>query len=208
MPSVRMIRKEHIVFTTIDVMNEQGVQAVSTREIAKREGVSESAIFKHFPKKSDLIIAVLNFFSQYDQDIFESSRIKNESSIQAIRYIIETYATYYQNYPAITAISQAFDEMRNNPYLEEKVQSIVNSRLDTLSALIKEAQEAHEIHSDLDSEMLADIIMGTFNSICFKWRMVNYSFSLKDKSLDAIDLILRHFTNAHGGEKNDKSVNS
>jgi len=187
-----ILRKEHIVITTIDVMNEQGVQAVSTKEIAKREGVSEGAIFKYFPKKADLIIAVLNYFSQYDQDIFDSSK-QNQSPKQGIRYIVETYATYYQNYPEITVISQAFDEMRYNPYLEQKVKNILNSRFDILKILVKEAQETNEICKDIDSDTLADVIMGSFNAICFKWRLSNYSFSLKDKCLLAIDMILKAF---------------
>ena len=194
-----IMRKEHIILTTIVVMNEQGVQAVSTKEIAKREGISESAIFKHYPKKADLIIAVLNYYSQYDQDIFESSRLKDLSSKQGIKYIIDKYATYYQSYPEITVVTQAFDEMRYNPYLEEKVRDIINSRLNILRVLIEEAQAENEIGDDLDSEILADIIMGSINSICLKWRMSNYTFSLKDKCLIAIDMILNNFTKRDGG---------
>ncbi len=194
MAAAIILRKEHILFTTIDVMNEQGVLSFSTREIAKREGVSEGTIFKHFAKKSDLIMAVLNYYSQYDESIFESCRLKNQSPIEGIRYILEIYATYYQSYPAITVITQAFDEMKINTALEEKVRTIMQSRHGFIKGLIDEAREANEMSRDLDSEALADIIMSSFNGICLKWRMANYDFSLKENILQTVDLLLKQFT--------------
>lgn len=188
-----ILRKDHIIFTTIEVMNEQGVQAVSTREIAKREGVSEGAIFKHFPKKSDLILAVLDYFSQYDQEIFQSSTLRNQSPREAIRYIVEIYATYYHNYPEITVIGQSFDEISKNPDLKDCIDKIRKNRINHLITLIDEAKKEKEISENFDSETLADIIMGSFNEICLKWRLDQYNFSLKDRCIHAINMILSVF---------------
>lgn len=186
-------RRESIVFTTIDVMNEYGVQALSTREVARREGISEGAIFKHFPKKKDLIMAVLEYFSKYDEDIFNSIKTKNLESKEAIFYFVEIYTTYYQNYPAITSIAQALDEMRYNPELEEIVKSILNNRLEFLTKIIEQGQCNGDIKKDVDKVTLADIIIGTLQGICLRWRVANYEFSLKKNSLQATQMILEAF---------------
>lgn len=186
-------RKESIVFTTIDVMNEYGVHALSTREVAKREGVSESAIFKHFPRKKDLIIAVLDYFSKYDKDIFDSINLKNFQTKDALIYFVEVYTTYYQNYPAITSITQALDEMRYNPDLEDKVKSILNDRLEFMTKLIEQGQLNGDIKKETDKVTLADIIFGTLQGICLRWRMANYQFSLKENSLQATQMIIEAF---------------
>lgn len=185
-----MHRKESIVLTTIDLMNEFGVQALSTREVARREGITEGAVFKHYPKKTDLLIAVLDYYTKYDQDIMDSIRLKKLDPKEAIIYFIEIFSTYYQSYPAITSINQALDEMRYKPELENKVKLIFNNRLEFITSLIEEGQKKGDISIDLDKTILADIIMGAFHEICLRWRLNDYDFSLKDRCLNAIKIIL------------------
>lgn len=186
-------RKERIVLTTIDVMNEYGIHSVSTREIAIREGITEAAIFKHFPKKKDLYLAVLEYFSKYDNDIYESILLKQLSPRDAIMYYEDLYTTYYENYPAITVITQALDEMRYNLELTEKVQEIINRRIQFLKEFILKAQINEDISKELDADILVDIFMGTINAICLNWRITDYSFSLKEKSNQAIIILLNAF---------------
>ena len=69
-------RKILLIITTIDIIDELGIQGLSTREIAKRQGVSEATIFRHYKNKNELLLAVLDYFSQFDEDIFQSTRIK------------------------------------------------------------------------------------------------------------------------------------
>lgn len=184
-------RKESIVITTIDVMNEFGVQALSTREVARREGVSESAIFKHYPKKSDLIYAVLETYSNGEQEIFDSIVKKDLEVKQAIVSFIENYTTYFQNYPAITSITQGLDEMSYHPAYKEKVKLILKNRHNFMTKLIDKGQKDGEIKYDSDKVALAEAIMGTLNGICLNWRIGNYDFSLKEHSLSAVQIILK-----------------
>ncbi len=121
-------RKDRIILTTIDIMNEFGIHSVSTKEIARREGITEAAIFKHYPKKNDLYIAVLNYFSKYDNDIYQTVKLKQLNPIDAIIYYVDLYSSYFQSYPALTAISHSLDELRYNTALDEKVKEIINCR--------------------------------------------------------------------------------
>ncbi|PKM49558.1 MAG: TetR/AcrR family transcriptional regulator [Firmicutes bacterium HGW-Firmicutes-7] len=197
-------RKESIVFTTIDVMNEYGVQALSTREVARREGITEGAIFKHFPRKKDLLIAVLDYFTKCDEEIFNEIIENKLMSKDAIICFVDIYTTYYQNYPAITSIAQALDEMRCNPELEDKVKNILNNRLEFMIVLIEQGQVNGYISKDTDKVTLADIIIGTLQGICLRWRFENYQFSLKANSLQATQMIIDALydkSNQRSGEK-------
>ena len=44
-------KRESIVLNAIDLIHEFGIHLVSTKEIAKRLGISESTVFKYFPKE-------------------------------------------------------------------------------------------------------------------------------------------------------------
>ena len=186
-------RKERIILDTIEAIDRYGIQAVSTREIAKKQGVSERIIFKHFPKKSDLILAVLDYFSQYDSAIVETAHSKKMRPREAITYFIDSYSVYYENYPAITAITQSYDILRCDPEFKDKIKAIFNNRVEFILEQIKEAQKSGGLPEQLDSEALTAVIMGSFNAICLKWRMEECSFPLRERNAAAINMVLDSF---------------
>lgn len=188
-------RKESIILTTIEVIDEFGFHGLSTREVAKRVGISEPAIFKHFKTKSDLILAVLDHFSQYDLDIIESIRTKKLKPVEAIVSFIDTYATYYENYPAITALTQYYDILRSDPKLSEKITSIHLTRKDFIYQMILLAQKEGELSTEVDGENLTVIITGLIREWCLNWRISNYKFSLRERMLTTIKMVLEGFKN-------------
>ncbi len=185
--------KEKLILTTIDVINELGIQGFSTKEVTRRMGVSSGTLFKHFETKNDLLVAVLNYYSQYDNDIIESVKLKKLSPKDAIIYYIDRYAEYYENYPAITAIMQSYDILTCDPNLEGYIKLIAFNRSDFLKTMVESAQKKGEIRTDIKSEILADIIGGLHREICLKWRLNKYSFSLRDKTIETLRAVLEVF---------------
>lgn len=187
------LRKENILLNAIDVINESGFQALSTKEVAKRSGVSEATIFKYYPRKKHLINAVLEHYSQYDSDIFHSALNREGYKREAIIFYIDSYAIYYENYPAITVVAQAYDLLRTIPGLESKVDEIVTGRRAVMKRLIERAQEAGELSKEADGERLAEILLSTFRGICLKWRMGGFRFSFRDECLKTANMLLDAF---------------
>lgn len=193
MDDLMAFRKETILLNTIDVVNESGFQALSTKEIAKRSGVSEATIFKYYPRKNHLINAVLEHYSQYDSDIFYAALNRSGSPREAIIFFIDSYATYYQNYQAITAVLQAYDTLRIIPGLESKVEEIVTGRLVVMKRLIERAKDAGELGKDVDSGRLAEVLISALRGICLKWRMSGFGFSFRDECLGTANMLLDAF---------------
>lgn len=182
--------KESLVLSTIEVINEQGLQGLTTREVAKKQGISESTIFKHYKSKNELIIAVLEYFSKFDQAIIDSLDLKNLKPLEAITYFIDAYVTYYENYPAITAISLSFEGLSREAELGAVIYRIYTQRFNTIKSLIKEAIHQNEISQDLNPENVADLIIGLEREIILRWRFENFNFPLKDQALTALKMLL------------------
>jgi AcrR family transcriptional regulator len=191
-------RKIKLVITTIDIIDELGIQGLSTREIAKREGVSEATLFRHYKSKNELLIAVLEFFSQFDVDIYQTTRLKQLEPKESIRFFINAYAEYYENYPAITTILELFDILRRETELADTVKMIRNRRTGFIIQLIEDAKKSGEIDPNSDSENIADMITGFTREICLKWRMCDCGFALRDKILSALDILLGNIDRKYG----------
>lgn len=187
-------RREGIIISTIETLNEVGLQNLSTKLIAKREGVSEGTLFRHFSSKTEIMIAVIDHFSQFDDAIIETSINRKLSPIDTIRYFVCAYAEYYENYPAITAIVQAYDSLMCDPQLYDKVRGIIAKRSDFILKNIKYAQENGTINATINGELLEDLITGGSTDICLKWRIEKFDFSIKDRTLAMLQIVLQAFS--------------
>lgn len=186
-------RKERLIITTIEIIDELGIQKLSTREIARRQGISEATLFRHFKSKNELLFTVLDFYSQFDEDIFQSTKFRDMDAKDKLLFFINSYAEYYENYPAITSIMQILDVLRYEPELAEKVINIQNNRMEFLIQLIEEAKNVKEINPDAESGQIADIILGICREVCLRWRITGRKFSLKSQIMSTLDLALKAF---------------
>ncbi len=186
-------RKERIILTSIEIMDELGFQSLSTKEICRRQEVSEGTLYKHFRSKNDVILGVLDYYSKFDEDIKQTIEMKNMSAKDGITYFITRFAEYYESYPAMTAIQHSHEVLRNEPGIADKIIQIFESRTNYISYLVEKGIKNGEIKAHVDSESLSDIILGTFQAICLKWRMRSYKFSLKQRILTAHEHIMEAY---------------
>jgi len=186
-------RKEQLILTTIDIIDELGIQKLTTREIARRQNVSEATLFRHFKNKNELLLAVLDYFTQFDEDILQSTKLHELKPMEALLYHVTSFAEYYENYPAITAILQLFEVLRYEEELADKVKAIQEKRTAMLRLLIEEAQRAGEICQDADCDMIAVMISGFCREICFNWRLAHCKYSLRERTRATLELLMDTF---------------
>ncbi len=53
------LKQRQIVEAAIEIISEKGFAATSTSEIAKRAGVAEGTIFRHYQSKKDLLLSIV-----------------------------------------------------------------------------------------------------------------------------------------------------
>ncbi|MEO1784830.1 TetR/AcrR family transcriptional regulator [Thermodesulfobium sp. 4217-1] len=186
-------RRETLILTAIEIINEKEFGGLSTRELAKREGVSESAIFKHFKSKNDLIMAILDYFSQYDKAIMRSIENNKLDPVDSIYMFIDSFISYYENYPEITVIFNSYESLVSNDDFKQKIKEIFFERNNFLNSLIKDAIKKNRISLDIESEQLTDIIYGTLRGVIYKWRLLDYQFSLRSYFMAILKFILKAF---------------
>ncbi len=184
-------RRDSLIITTIDIIDDLGIQGLSTREIAKRENISEATLFRHYKNKNDLLIAVLDYYAKFDEDLFHSVKLMELNACEAIRFYISATIEYYENYPALTSILQLFDALRYEKDLEGKVLEILSRRFKFMMELITQAKADGLLSQDTKEEQLVDVISGILLGVSLHWRSTGRKFSLKQYTISALDIVLK-----------------
>jgi len=183
-------RKEKIIITAIDLLDEAGINGLTTKEIARRQNITEPAIYKQFGSKKDIVMAILDRSASFDE-LIKNTIIDNKIVGKAgILYFATAYAEYYQNYPQITTAMFSFDMFRYDVDLLGKMNHIVNERLEVIFDLVTKGAADQEIPADVDIQALTDAIFGIIWSTTFIWQMGGCIFDLKARIVQTVKLIL------------------
>lgn len=191
-------RRDNVILTAVEIIDELGIQGLSTKEIAKRQGISEGTLFRHFRSKNEILLAVLDHFSKYDNDIFATVRQKELAPVASILFVVDTFAAYYESYPAITALTQLNGVLAYETALAGKVKETYAGRLRFLEETIRSGVEQGELVVD-DPELLAAAIDGLFLVTLMNWRSSGYGFSLREAVTKGVRMLLTAFAQKPNG---------
>ncbi len=57
-------RQQEIINVSLELIAESGIQGLTIKNLAKKIGFSESAIYRHYENKIQILLAILDFFKQ------------------------------------------------------------------------------------------------------------------------------------------------
>jgi len=183
-------RKERITLSAIDIVHELGFQGLTTREIAKREGVSESALYRHFKNRDEIVAAVVTYYGRFDHSIVETTEQFGMEALTAIRFITNRLAEYYEGYPAVTAIGMAFRSLQNDRAVTELATDIYRFRTMTVERLLRQAELDGALRPEAKPELLSLVIWSAFYTQVNDWRAAGYRYPLTAKSSETISMLL------------------
>lgn len=183
-------RKEKLIISAIEILDAEGLAGLTIKSLAKREGITEPAIYRQFESKLDIILAILERFAAFDKIIRNTVTEQNIKPRDAVIYYFQSYAGYYQNYPQITTVVFSLDLYRYDPKTNSRMMEILGERREFIQSLIEKGQGSGEITPDVPAEDLRDIIWGQFWSLVFWWKINGRPFDLKDRLIEEINCFL------------------
>ncbi|WP_411681746.1 TetR/AcrR family transcriptional regulator [Clostridium thailandense] len=186
-------RKERIILTAIEIISDLGFQGLSTKEITRRQEISDGTLYKHFKSKEDIILGALDYYVKFDDSIKESIEISRLSSEDSIKFFLKMMTEYYENYPAITALVVIQETLEHEGNIGEKSKRIFNDRSNLIMHYIEKGKKVGELRNDIDSEVFTDIILGSIREIILKWRMSKFNFPLKERAMNTLEIILKSY---------------
>lgn len=140
-----------ILEAAIEIFTEKGYSATSTHEIAKRAGVAEGTIFRHYKTKKDLLLSIVSptltkivapfFAKEFIKQVFNGTYSTYE---QFLRALIQNRFEFARKFsPALRIFIQ---EMALHPELKEQYQSIfADLVMDKFIEIIKHFQSKGEL---------------------------------------------------------------
>ncbi|HKM94034.1 MAG TPA: TetR/AcrR family transcriptional regulator [Prolixibacteraceae bacterium] len=174
-------RQKEIIDVSLELIAESGIQGLTIKNLAKKIGFSESAIYRHYENKTQILVAILNFFKENSERLFKAELETEEEAMTKISNIFHKQFKIFAASPSLVAVIFSEELFRNEAILMAKVSQIMNNNSNTLTSIIKSGQEKGELRTDVEAEHLSLVVMGSLRLFVKQWQMSNYAFNLQEK---------------------------
>lgn len=154
--------RDKIVASAIELIGDLGLHALTPKNLARKQNISDTLIYKYFGGIDEVLIAVVNEYAAFDINIQRTVDHLDGSYIDKIRYYADTYATYYDNYIGMGAIMLHYEELLHMSDTREIISECMLKRNDFVCSLFQGAIENKEIRPVFTPKELTLVFNGLF----------------------------------------------
>lgn len=180
-------RQKEITVVALELISEKGIQGLTIKNLAKKIGITEPAIYRHYDSKIDILIAVLELFKQNTEQVFEKELLNDSNSIDKIEHLFTKHFASFSATPSLVSVIFSEEIFRNEPILIQKISELIEKNDHILTTIIVNGQNTGEIRTDIEAKHLSTIIMGTLRLFVKKWQLSGFSFDLSKQGKSLID---------------------
>lgn len=158
--------RDRLLKVTTDVLAEQGVAAVSLREIARRAGVSHGAPLRHFPSLANLLANVsAEGFRRLGQAMAAGASSAGASGPDRLAAALRAYCRFGLQQPGLLTLMFRWDLVDlDEPQLAVDSHGAFNQLLDLVVAAQTEGW-----HPDLEPKRLAGALWSAAHGLVDLW---------------------------------------
>ena len=188
-------RQKEILDAALDLISQKGIQGLTIKNLSKKIGISEPAIYRHYENKIEILLKILDLFKESSGRIFEDELRHELGAIQKIEFLFSRHFSKFAENPTLVSVVFSEEIFRSEPVLIEKIAEVINRNSQILRKIIVDGQERGEVRSDLEAGHIAIIIMGSLRLFVKQWQFSGYKFNLEKegrKLIDSIKLLIKN----------------
>ncbi len=158
-------RRAVTVETVIELAAEQNPSVITTAAIAKRMGLTQGALFRHFPNKDAILKAVMEWVAERLLSRVDKAVEGVSSPLAALEAMFMAHVTFVSEHPGIPRL--LFGELQRAEVSPAKrmAQTLIQRYGERLHRLIEEGKAQGELDAALDVEAAAALFIGTIQGL-------------------------------------------
>ncbi|HEB62160.1 MAG TPA: TetR/AcrR family transcriptional regulator, partial [Bacteroidetes bacterium] len=140
----------------------KGIQGFTIKNLSKAIGISESAIYRYFESKTEILISILDNFKEIGEMMSMMVVNNNDTAIEKIEFMFSKMIEIFTEQPAFVSVIFSEEIFKNEEILIKKIVETQNIHQTNIEKIIEIGQKEKNIRKDIDKNSLALIIMGSF----------------------------------------------
>ena len=175
---MKIQRKKQIMTEATMIVSKDGLNSLTMSAVAKRVGVTEGALYRHFSSKNDLIMEILHdIFMETTNQISEVSS-QNITNSEKLEYIIINQLSMFKDRPAQANFLFAEEYFLTNHSIKVMVYTIINTVQLFLQEIFESGKSNGEFKSTVEPRHVSLMFLGMIRMLVMNWKLSDYQWDL------------------------------
>lgn len=174
-------RQLEIIQAAGEILTESGIAGLTTKNLAAKMGFAESALYRHFKGKEEIILTMLQYLAKdMDNRLTDSAR-DVESPTEKLKAVFNNQFGFFKKNPHFLVAIFSDGLLEESKAINKAILQIMDTKRKHLLQIIRQGQKQGQFTDTLTADELVHIIMGSFRLHMLQWRLSDFSFDLKLK---------------------------
>jgi AcrR family transcriptional regulator len=158
-------RREEIIRVTLDLAAKQGVDDVTTQDMAQAMGLTQGAVFRHFPSKDAIWLAVMQWVRDRLMAVLGRAAEQGRDPLDALERMFFAHIAFIDGHPAIPRVLMSEHLHGRSSALRQMVTEIMLGYEAKIAGLLQAAQAQARVRADLDTHAAATLYIGMIQGL-------------------------------------------
>ena len=179
-----MVRKKQIMDAARKLIMRSGSEHVTIKNMAKEVGISDSAIYRHFKSKTEILSFLADSVGNGLLHDIEMARIVGFGSMNIIDEILRTHLSKIKQKRGLSFLVLAEIISFGDKSLNKRVSDNIRIYVDRLRAVLSDGVRAGVVRQDMDLDAAALLLFGMIQGLVNIWALNAYKFDLVKRYSD------------------------
>lgn len=158
-------RRAVTVETVVELAAEQNPSEITTAAIATRMGLTQGALFRHFPSKDAIWRAVMDWVAERLMARVDRAARSAASPPGALEAIFMAHVAFIAEHPGVPRMMFGELQRPGDSATRRMVQALLERYRDRLRALIEQGRASGELDPEVDPDQAALLFVGTIQGL-------------------------------------------
>ncbi len=183
-------RQLEIIEAAGKILTTSGVSGLTIKNLAKEMNFSESAIYRHFTSREEIILNLLQFLSEnIDKRLAEITDSALEPE-EKFRKIFSSQFRFFNAHPHFVVAVFSDGLLEESDKINRAILNLMMVKMKHLMPVIMEGQQKKIFTGKISNEDLVHMVMGSFRLQIYKWRITGFQMNLEKEGQRLVDSLL------------------
>ena len=183
-------RQQEIIESAGKLLMEKGIKGLTTKNLAQEMEFSESALYRHFKNKEDIILLLIHFLSENINLRFETIlKAENNAEEKFLALFLSQFQFFKKN-PHFIVIVLSDGLMDNSEDIKKSIKKLIETNFAALKKIMTDGQESKLFNQEMEADSLVHFAMGTFRLQMLQWKLSNFNFDIEAKGMKTMTDLL------------------
>jgi AcrR family transcriptional regulator len=183
-------KQQAIIEVSGKILMEKGILGLTTKNLALEMNFSESALYRHFKNKEEIILLLIRYLSNNINERFENIINSDINPEEKYIQLFKSQFAFFNKNPHFIAIVLSDGLMDNSIEIKNEVQKLIQINAICYKKVIVRGQNSNIFNNEFDADDLVHFAMGTFRLQMLKWKLSNFSFDIETQGMKTMTNLL------------------